>query len=146
MFRSLRYSLSPMQQAVKNAAAQDRLGLVEVVDWLVEDKLVDPALAEQLKKGRRYYKGSSHPLVVLADQKWKYLAPPHRPVSLESLTEWLAKRVGMDYVHIDPLKIDFTAVTDTMPSGSAPRFRTLPIGVSTKEAIIATAEPHARAW
>src|SRR4051812_28328821 len=146
MFGSLRYSLSPMQQAVKNAAAQDRLGLVEVVDWLVEDKLVDPALAEQLKKERRYYKGSSHPLVVLADQKWKYLAPPHRPVSLESLTEWLAKRVGMDYVHIDPLKIDFTGVTEIMSSAYATRFRILPVAVSTKEVTIATAEPRVRDW
>jgi general secretion pathway protein E len=134
-----------MQQAVKTSA-DSRLTLAEVLDWMVEDKLVDPALVEQLKKERRYYRGSSHPLVVVADQKWKFAAPPHRPVSLESLTEWLAKRVGMEYVHIDPLKIDFAAVTEVMSSAYATRFRILPIAVSTKEATIATAEPRSREW
>ncbi len=134
-----------MQQAVKTSA-DSRLTLAEVLDWMVEDKLVDPGLVEQLKKERRYYRGATHPLVVVADQKWKYAAPPHRPVSLESLTEWLAKRSGMEYVHIDPLKIDFSAVTEVMSSAYATRFHILPIGVNTKEAIIATAEPRSREW
>ncbi|MGE5638957.1 MAG: GspE/PulE family protein [Clostridia bacterium] len=134
-----------MQQAVKTSA-DSRLTLAEVLDWMVEDKLVEPALVEQLKKERRYYRGAAHPLVVVADQKWKYAAPPHRAVSLESLTEWLAKRCGMEYVHIDPLKIDFSAVTEVMSSAYATRFHILPIGVTTKEAIIATAEPRSREW
>ncbi|MBV8030942.1 MAG: type II/IV secretion system protein, partial [Betaproteobacteria bacterium] len=110
------------------------------------DKLLDPALAEHLKKERRYYRGAAHPLVVVADQKWKYLPPPHRPMSLESLTEWLAKRVGMEYVHIDPLKIDFAGVTEVMSSAYATRFRILPIAVNSKEATIATAEPRVHDW
>ena len=44
-----------------------------------------------------------------------------RSLSLEMLTEWLAKRVGMDYLHIDPLKIDFTGVTEIMSSAYATR-------------------------
>src|SRR5438874_6790808 len=49
-------------------------------------------------------------------------------------------------MHIDPLKIDFAAVTEVMSSAYATRFRILPVGVSGKEAIIATAEPHLRDW
>jgi len=124
----------------------DRLTLNEVLDWLVEDKLVDAAAAEQLKKERRYYRGALHPLVTVAEQKWKSAQPPHKQLLLETLTEWLAKRVGMDYLHIDPLKIDFSAVTEVMSSAYATRFRILPVGVSTKEVVIATAEPRAREW
>ena len=142
---SLGYSLLQMQQAVKtDIAAGNRLTIVELLDWLVEDKIVPPQAAEELKKERRYYKGALHPLVIVADQKWRH--PNGKPLALELLTEWLAKRVGMEYLHIDPLKIDFTAVTEVMSSAYATRFRILPVGVTTKEAIIATAEPRVNDW
>jgi general secretion pathway protein E len=140
-----------MQQAVikdaqKPPVAEHRLTLNEVLDWLVEDKWAETAAAETLKKERRYYRGALHPLVTIADQKWKHLAPPHKVLGIEMLTEWLAKRVGMEYLHIDPLKIDFSAVTEIMSSAYATRFRILPVGVTSKEVTIATAEPYVREW
>ncbi|HTM62372.1 MAG TPA: GspE/PulE family protein [Burkholderiales bacterium] len=134
-----------MQQAVKtDIAAGHRLTIVELLDWLVEDKIVAAQAAEELKKERRYYKGALHPLVIVADQKWRH--PNGKPLGLETLTEWLAKRVGMEYLHIDPLKIDFTAVTEVMSSAYATRFRILPVGVTAKDAIIATADPYVNEW
>jgi len=135
-----------MQHALKAPEQDRRLALPEVIDWLLEDGMIGLEAAEKLRRERRYYRGSSHPLVIVADQKWKSAQPPHRPLALEPLTEWLAKRAGMEYLHIDPLKIDFTAVTDVMSSAYATRFRILPVGVNTKEAVIATAEPWERAW
>jgi general secretion pathway protein E len=132
--------------AAVQPAAEHRLTLPEVIDWLVEDKLVAAAEADALRKERRYYKGSLHPLVIVADQKWKSALAPHRPLLLEALTEWLAKRVGMDYVHIDPLKTDFAGVTEVMSSNYATRFRILPVAVNSKEVTIATAEPYVREW
>src|SRR2546425_3849463 len=132
-----------MQQAVKTAGGEHRLTLGEILDGLVEDKVIGADAAEQLKKERRYYRGTLHPLAVVADQKWK---KGNALLSLDVLAEWLAKRVGMEYLHIDPLKIDFTAVTEVMSSAYATRFRILPVGVTPKEAIIATAEPHLRDW
>jgi general secretion pathway protein E len=131
-----------MQQVVKTE--QDRrLTLAEVLDWLVEDKLADPAVAGQFKKERRYYKGALHPIAIIAEQKWKWGA---KALDLDLLSEWLAKRVGFEYFHIDPLKIDFTGVTEVMSSAYATRFRILPVGVSAKEVVIATAEPYVREW
>src|SRR3954454_19039362 len=132
-----------MQQAVKTGVADARLTLAEVLDWLVEDRLVAREAAEALKAERRHHRGNMHPLCVLADQKWKKGAAP---LTLDVLSEWLAKRVGMDYVHIDPLKIDFTGVTEVMSSAYATRFRILPVAVNTKEVTIATAEPRVREW
>jgi len=132
--------------AVQPKSVERRLTLSEILDWLVEDKLVESSAAEQLKKERRYYRGSQHPLVIIAEQKWRALQPPNKPLVLEPLTEWLAKRTGMEYLHIDPLKIDFSAVTEVMSSAYATRFRILPVGVTTKEAVIATAEPFVREW
>ena len=132
-----------MQQAVKTAGGEHRLTLGEILDGLIEDKLISAEAAEQLKKERRYYRGTMHPLAIVADQKWK---KGNALLTLDALAEWLAKRVGLEYLHIDPLKIDFAAVTEVMSSAYATRFRVLPVGVSAKEAIVATAEPHVREW
>ncbi|MDH4189559.1 MAG: GspE/PulE family protein [Betaproteobacteria bacterium] len=132
--------------AAKPQPAEHRLTISEIVDWLIEDGLVDVATAELFKKERRFFRGNQHPLVIVGDQNWKSARPPHRPLSLEPLTEWLAKRVGMDYLHIDPLKIDFAGVTEVMSSAYATRFRVLPVGVNSKEVVIATAEPFLREW
>ncbi len=132
--------------AAQPKPTEHRLTLPEILDWMIEDKLVDSAALEHLRKERRYYRGSQHPLVIVAEQKWKGAQAPHRLLTLEILTEWLAKRVGLEYRHIDPLKIDFSAVTEVMSSAYATRFRVLPVGVSTKEAVIATSEPYVREW
>jgi general secretion pathway protein E len=136
-----------MQQAVNKGEAKppsgQRLTLAEILDWLVQDRMVDAEPAEQLKKERRYYRGTMHPLVIVADQKWKSAA---KVLTLDALTEWLAKRVGLEYLHIDPLKIDFTGVTEIMSSAYAKSFRILPVALNSKEAVIATAEPGVRDW
>jgi general secretion pathway protein E len=135
-----------MSTVARTPAREGRLALAEVLDWLAEDGWVDTAQAEKLKKERRYYRGASHPLVVIADQQWKSARAPHRLLGVEALTEWLAQRCGMPYLHIDPLKVDFSAVTEVMSSAYATRFRILPVGVTSREAVIATAEPFERDW
>ncbi len=125
---------------------EHRLTLPEVVDGLVADILIPRGVGEAFKKERRYFKGNVHPLIIIADQKWKALGDPHRVLSLEFLTEWLARRSGLDYLHIDPLKINFQAVTDIVSNAYATRFRILPVEVNTREVVIATAEPWLREW
>src|ERR1043165_8918069 len=107
-----------MQQAVKSAVADARLTLAEVLGWLVEDRLVAPEAAEALKTERRYHRGNVHPLCVVAEKKWK---KGTSLLTLDALSEWLAKRLGMESLHIDPLKIDFTAVKSIL-SGSMWRY------------------------
>jgi general secretion pathway protein E len=140
-----------MQQAVKTEEKKEmrggRLTLGEVLDWLLEDKLVAAEPAAQLKKERRYYRGTMHPLVIVAEQKWKKAGEKNASLlTLDALTEWLAKRSGLDYLHIDPLKIDFAAVTEVMSSAYAKSFRILPVAISASQAVIATAEPGVRDW
>src|SRR5688572_6838089 len=132
-----------MQQEVKTKVEERRLALAEVLDWMVQDGLASAQAAEQLKKDRRHYRGNLHPLAIVAEQNWKKGAVL---LTLDSLAEWLAKRVGLDYQHIDPLKIDFAAVTEVMSSAYATRFRILPVAVSDKEAVVAAAEPNVRDW
>src|SRR6185503_4058996 len=88
----------------------------------------------------------AHPLVVIAEQHWKDPRNPRKLLHIEALTEWLAGKVGLPYLHVDPFKIDFAAVTKVMSSAYAERYKILPVAVSSREATIATCEPFARAW
>jgi len=130
----------------RSAQTERRLTLPDVLDALLADGLVRSEDAAALRRERRYFRGDIHPLVIVADQKWKSAQAPHKILTLDALAEWLAHFSGLEYVHIDPLRIDFSTVTDVMSNAYAARFKILPIRVTTKEVVIATAEPFVREW
>ena len=123
-----------------------RLTLTEVLKMLVADHWVSSSEAKALSAERKLYRGDVHPLVVIGEQQWKSLQPPHPVLTTEVLTEWLADKADLEYLHIDPLKIDFSSVTDVMSSAYAGRFKILPVGVTASEVVVATAEPFMREW
>jgi general secretion pathway protein E len=135
-----------MRQVAVNAVPEHRLTLAEVLGWLLDDGLVAAPDADLLLKESRVKRLTAHPLVIVANQKWKSQQEPHRPLTLDDLGEWLGGRVGLEYHHIDPLKVDFTAITDVMSSAYATRFGILPIEVSVRELVVATTEPYLRDW
>src|SRR5687768_9554673 len=122
------------------------LTLAQVLDDLVAGSLVSREAADKLLKDRRAARADIHPLVVIADQKWKDPRQPKKSLNIETLTQWLAEKSGLPYLHIDPFKIDFAAVTKVMSSAYAERYKILPVAVNTKEATIATSEPYVRDW
>jgi general secretion pathway protein E len=134
-----------MKPAVEETT-EHRLTLAEVVEALVEDGLATQEQVTPLLADRRLQGIGHHPLIVIADQKWKSAKEPFKPLALDTLTEWMAGRVGLQYFHIDPLKINVSAVTDVVSNAYATRFKILPVGISPKEAVIATAEPYIREY
>ncbi len=129
-----------------NTVPEHRLTVAEVLGFLVADGLVDKPDADALIAESRLKRLVAHPLTIVADQKWKSRRAPHRPLTMDDLGEWFAAKVNMEYYHIDPLKIDFTAVTDVMSSAYATRFGILPVQVNANEVVIATTEPFLRDW
>ena len=131
----------------KPARIDRRLQLREVVDWLVEDGLVEPAVGARILDEARFVRGTpKHPLTVLGEQRLRSLKAPHGLLHAESLTEWLAGRLQMPYYHIDPLEIDLRAVTAVMSSEYASRRSILPVEVDRKQVTIATSEPFVTNW
>jgi len=133
-------------QTAAEARQDHRLTLSEVLQAMVADGLVPKAEAEKLVADRRLHRADHHPLVVIADQKWRTPKPPQKLMGIEWLTEWLAKQTGMEYFHIDPLKINFSTVTEVMSSAYAARFKILPVASNTREAVVATCEPYVKDW
>lgn len=126
--------------------ADKKLQLQDVLSDLLKDRMVTAEAAAELMSRQVQRRVEIHPLEIIADQKWKHPTEPKRALHLDMLTEWLAGKVGMPYMHIDPFKIDFAAVTKVMSNAYATRFKILPIQVNQRECVIATCEPHVREW
>jgi general secretion pathway protein E len=125
---------------------EHKLKLAEVLGMLVKDGVVGQDDADALIAERRIHRQDVHPLVSISEKNWKSLLPPQRILTLDSLTEWLAAKVGLEYLHIDPLKIDFANMSDMMSIEYATRFTIMPIRMDNNDLVVATAEPFLRDW
>lgn len=123
-----------------------RFSLGDALRMLVNDGMLDKVEAEKLYKDRKLDSSNLHPLVVIGEQKWKNLKSPHNAITVEWLSSWLATHAGLDYYHIDPLKLDFGSAAQIVSKGYAERLKIMPIAVKNGEAIIATTEPFNRDW
>jgi len=130
----------------KSDTREHKLTLPEILGMLVADGLIKQEDADALIAERRGQRLSVHPLQIIAGKNLKSLLPPHKALHQAALCEWLAGRAGLEYFHIDPLKIDFAAVTDMMSSDYAARFGILPLKQTATEVVVATCEPFLRDW
>lgn len=123
-----------------------RLGVGELLAALVEDGLLDPAQARTETDYARLSQARRHALVAIAERKLPASGAPSRVLDLDMLCGWLARRVGLDHVRIDPLKVDFARIAEVMSSTYAARFGILPLEVRPGEVVVATSEPNLDEW
>lgn len=135
-----------MSKAAALTKPNGRLTLGDTLRMLVNDGMLDKIQAEKLYKDRKLDSSNLHPLVVIGEQKWKNLKSPHNALTVEWLSSWLASHAGLDYYHIDPLKLDFGAAAQIVSKGYAERLKIMPVSVKNGEAIIATTEPFNTEW
>ena len=133
-------------RAMQPQPPERRLTLDSIVNDLVADGLVPTEIADKLLRDRRLARNDIHPLVVVSEQKWRDPRNPKKTLHVEVLTQWLADKANLPYIHIDPFKIDFATVTKVMSNAYATRFKILPIEVTLREVTIATCEPYVREW
>ena len=86
-----------------------------------------------------------HPLQVIAgfnltDKKTA------QPLTLDKLNRWLADFAKVDYVRIDPLKIDVPSVTAIMSFEYAKSQYILPVAVNDDNVVIGTDQPLFFDW
>jgi general secretion pathway protein E len=126
------------------------LDLQQIFSWLLADGIVSkPNVKENYAQAMSILKnavGSMHPLVAVAQSKLTSANPPHRLLTLDVLSEWVATKVGLPFIRIDPLKIDFTKVADVMSASYAARFNILPTELNESTLVVATAEPFKLEW
>ncbi|MFD2296242.1 GspE/PulE family protein [Massilia sp. GCM10020059] len=126
------------------------LDLQTIFSWLLADGIVEKAKVKasftQAQGILKNAVGSMHPLSSIAQCKLISAQPPHRLLTLDLLSEYTASKVGLPFVRIDPLKIDFTKVADVMSASYAARFNILPLELTATTLTVATADPFVTEW
>jgi general secretion pathway protein E len=125
-----------------------RLELEPVLATLIVDGLIVAEDAKRVRADVRTQRGrlELHPLVLIANLKLENARQPGKPLSLETLTQWLADKAGLPYLKIDPMKIDAAVVTQVVSQAYANRYRILPVAVTELQVVFATAEPFDLRW
>ena len=129
-------------------AKKDHSGPIDwrrLVEWLQADGVIAQEEATRTIARCAQAESVQHPLVRLASVSMRR-AVDNKPLDIELLTQWLAARVGMDYLRIDPLKVDVSKVADAMGAVYAERHRILPVVVNASEITVATSEPFVIDW
>ena len=116
-----------------------------LIEWLREDGLISPADAERTIARCAQVQSAQHPLVRLANFGMPRVLDG-KPLDIESMSQWLAERAGLQYLRIDPLKVDVGKVADSMSAIYAERHKVLPVLVKPNELVIATSQPFVTDW
>ena len=128
-------------------ALSGRLTLSHLLSDLLQDGLLDAdnaRLLTALSKAPEQRK--KHPISLIAERGWSLPGQPERRLSQDYLAEWLARKVGLPYLRIDPLKIDVASVTSVVSHAYASRFNILPVQVDDQAIVFATADPFDAEW
>ena len=133
-----------------NKPAHRSLNLQQIFTWLMADGIV---LKDEAKTQFHASQGllkngpaSMHPLTAVAQARLHSAISPHILLTLDWLTEWAAAKVNLPFYRIDPLKIDFTSVSDVMSASYATRFNILPVESTANIVVVATTEPFNTEW
>jgi general secretion pathway protein E len=121
------------------------LELRKLVEWLHEDGVISAEEAHRTVARCAQAHSAQHPMDRLASVSMRR-ASDNKPLDIETLTQWLAGISGLQYLRIDPLKVDVSKVADAMGAAYAERHRILPVLVSPHEITVATAQPFVTDW
>ena len=116
-----------------------------LVEWLRSDAVISAQEAQRVTARCAQAESVQHPLVRLASVS-VHRAGDGKALDIEALTQWLAGRTALDYLRIDPLKVDVGRIADSMSAAYAERHKILPVQVTHNEIIVATAEPFITDW
>ncbi|QTD46443.1 GspE/PulE family protein [Ottowia testudinis] len=116
-----------------------------LVDWLRQDGVITDAEADRTI-ARCSQAESAQPALVRLAAVGIQRASDEQPMDVEELTQHLARRAGLPYLRIDPLRVDVGKVSDTMSAVYAERHKVLPVQVTASEVVVATSEPFIDDW
>src|SRR5690606_28084327 len=110
-------------------AHQGPLDWRRLVDWLSEDGVISAEEARRTIARCAQAESAQHPLVRLAAVAMTR-SEDGKPLDIECLTQYLAGRAGLEYLRVDPLKVDVGRVAEAMSAAYAERHRVLPVQVT----------------
>jgi len=117
-----------------------------LMDLVADSRLLQEDANVLLGASRTREQAIMHPLVYIASQNLEDRKNPGKLLTIEELALWLAEKSSHPLVHIDPMKINTTKVTDVMGYAFAKRHGILCLEVTPDEVVIACLQPFVSGW
>jgi general secretion pathway protein E len=136
---------SPLPTSFADRPHAGPLDWRKLLEWLSADGIISMAEAQRTTARCAQVQSAQPPLVRLASIGMTRVADG-KPLDIETITQWLAGRSSLQYLRIDPLKVEVGKVADSMSSVYAERHKILPVQVTPHELVIATSEPFLTDW
>lgn len=112
---------------------------------LLKDGLLDQDVVDRLvRKPRTAADNKKHPLNYIAEQDLNDVSG--RLLSVDALTEWLAKKAGLAVFNIDPLKVKAATVTQVMSYAFSKQHNILAVDVGFNQVTVACSQPFKTDW
>ena len=127
-------------------APSDRhLDLRSLLMDLLKSGLLDQQSVDKLvAKPRSATDTNKHPLNYIAEQELQ--STKGEMLSIELLSQWLAKSANMPLFHIDPLKVKAASVTQVMSYAFAKQHKILAVEVGFNQVTVAVSQPFKTDW
>lgn len=124
--------------------ASQALDWRHILQWLVDDGVIASEEAQHTIDRFSRAESAQSPIVRLASAGLK--GRGSQPMTADDICAFIAKRAGIEFERIDPLKADVGKITQVMSAAYAERYGVLPLFVRSHEVVIATAEPFVTTW
>ncbi len=95
----------------------------------------------QFSKGHSQLQTEISPIQILASFKYSLPEDPDRLITEEVIMQLLAEELGMEFIKIDPLKLDLDLVTRTIARPFARKHSMIPISADNNSLLVATDDP-----
>lgn len=112
--------------------------------WL-KAKIINQQDCASLLEKSTISSSSVHPYVSIVDNKLINRLN-NKPITLEFITKWVAKTHNMEYLKIDPTKINVNQVTQVISQAYARQHQILPVQVDENTITIAVTNPLDTSW
>ena len=120
--------------------------LSPIIKQLYKQQVIDKKDASRILRNSKLSSTSSvHPYVNLSDYKLTNKLT-EKPISLEFITQFVAELNNMDYLKIDPTKVNVNQVTSAVSQAYASKHKILPVAISADTVTFAVADPHDTSW
>lgn len=126
---------------------EDRsLNLADLLAALQSDDVISREQQDELNRSVRPKDlDTIHPITIIAQKNWQSVEDEDL-LNEEAICIWLANKLGMDYVRIDPLKTDVQSITSVASFAYVSKRHILPISVKDKLAVFSTSQPLQQQW
>jgi len=138
-------SSRPALAAARPTGFRGALDWQHLLAWLQSDGTISAEEAERTRARCALGESAQHPVLRLASLGMRRAAD-QKVLDAEALLAWLAPLAGVQYLRIDPLKVDVSKVSDAFTADYAQRHKVLPVAMTASEIVVASAEPFSTEW